>query len=168
MTQEQRLVALAQQIATVAKGINAKVGDVTTLTTTQKSNVVSALNELKSTIDSLPGVSSIIDDATSSLVKTYSSTKINDLITTAITNLINGAGTDADTLKELADKIVALAQTDNGLVSGMIVQAFTAPQQAQARANIGSASASDLSTLTTNIGNTDRDFVADFNTTFLA
>jgi hypothetical protein len=85
-----------------------------------------------------------------------------------VANLINGAGSDSDTLKELADKIVALAQTDTGLVSVALAQTFTDVQKAQARTNIGAASATDLTALTTNVGNTDRDFVADFNTGYLA
>ena len=43
-------------------------------------------------------------------------------------------------------------------------QSFTSAQQAQARTNIDAASADDLATLTTNIGNTDHDFVADYTT----
>jgi hypothetical protein len=167
MTQEQRIVDLAVQAANTIKAVNAKIGNIANLSTTDKTSIVAALNELKSNINALPAPSSVIDDATPALNKTYSSTKITSLITTAVANLINGAGSDSDTLKELADKIVALAQTDNGLVSTALAQAFSDTQKAQARTNIGAASANDLATLTTNIGNTDRDFVADFNTAYL-
>jgi heterodisulfide reductase subunit A-like polyferredoxin len=168
MTHEERIVALAVQAANTIKAVNAKIGNIANLSTTDKTSIVAALNELKSNIIALPAPSSVIDDATASLTKTYSSTKINALITTAVANLINGAGSDSDTLKELADKIVALAQTDTGLVSVALAQSFTDVQKAQARTNIGAASATDLATLATNIGNTDRDFVADFNTAYLA
>jgi hypothetical protein len=168
MTLELRIKALAEQVASTIKAINAKVGNTAALSTTDKTSLVAALNELKTNINALPAPSSVIDDTTASLSKTYSSTKITSLITTAVANLINGAGSDSDTLKELADKIVALAQTDTGLVSVALVQAFTAPQKTQARDNIGAASATDLAALTTNVGNTDRDFVADFNTAYLA
>ena len=43
---------------------------------------------------------------------------------------------------------------------------FTDPQKSKARDNIGAASQTDLTTLTNNIGNTDHDFVADFNTAY--
>ncbi len=168
MTLELRIKALAEQVATTVKAVNAKIGDTANLSTTDKTNVVAALNELKTAINLLPSITTIIDDTTASTSKTYSSTKISSLITTAVADLINGAGSDSDTLKELADKIVGLAQTDNGLVSTALVQAFTAPQKTQARDNIGAASATDLTALTTNVGNTDRDFVADFNAAYLA
>jgi hypothetical protein len=168
MTLELRIKALAEQVASTIKAINAKVGNTAALSTTDKTSLVAALNELKSNISALPAPSSVIDDTSASASKTYSSTKITALITTAVANLINGAGSDSDTLKELADKIVALAQTDTGLVSVALSQAFSDSQKAQARSNIGAASATDLTALTTNVGNTDRDFVADFNTAYLA
>jgi hypothetical protein len=168
MTLELRIKALAEQTANTIKAVNAKVGNTASLTTADKTTVVAALNELRVNLLALPTPSSIIDDVTESVSKTYSSTKITSLITTAVATLINGAASDSDTLKELADKILALAQTDNGLVSVALAQAFTAPQKAQARDNIEAASATDLTALTTSVGNTDRDFVADFNTTYLA
>ena len=167
MTLELRIKALAEQAANTIKSVNAKIGNTANLSTTDKTSLVAALNELNAAISALPAPSSVIDDATASTSKTYSSTKINSLITTAVANLINGAGSDSDTMKELADKIVALAQTDTGLVSVALAQAFNDTQKAQARINIGAASATDLAALTNNVGNTDRDFVADFNTAYL-
>lgn len=164
MILELRVKALAEQAANTIKTVNAKIGNMANLTTTDKTTVVAALNELKASITAL----NLIDDTTVSSTETYSSAKIEAVITTAISTLINGAGADSDTLKELADQIVALAQADNGLVSTALAQNFSAAQKTQARDNIGAASAADLATLTTNVGNTDRDFVADFNTAFLA
>lgn len=168
MTLELRIKALAEQVASTIKAVSAKIGNTANLSTTDKTSLVAALNELKANITSLPAPSTVIDDASASVSKTYSSTKITSLITTAVANLINGAGSDSDTLKELADKIVALAQTDTGLVSTALAQAFNDTQKAQARANIGAASATDLGALATNVGNTDRDFVADFNAAYIA
>ena len=168
MTLELRIKALAEQVASTIKAVNAKVGNTANLSTTDKTSLVAALNELKANVNALPTPSSVIDDAAASTSKTYSSTKITSLINTAVANLINGAGSDSDTLKELADKIVALAQTDTGLVSVTLAQAFTDAQKTQARSNIGAASAADLVALAANVGNTDRDFVADFNTAYLA
>lgn len=78
-----------------------------------------------------------INDAVSSVDKTWSSTKISNEIVKAFNAVIDGAGVDSDTLKELADKIAALAQADNGLLSLIVAQAFTTAQQAQGRANLG-------------------------------
>lgn len=78
-----------------------------------------------------------INDAVSSAFDTWSSTKISNEIVKAFQAVIGGAGVDSDTLKELADKITALAQADNGLLSLVVAQAFTIAQQAQGRANLG-------------------------------
>lgn len=67
-----------------------------------------------------------------------------DELTQAITDLINGADADSDTLKELADKITALAQADNGLVNATQAQSFTVEEQKQARDNIGAISEADV------------------------
>jgi hypothetical protein len=42
-------------------------------------------------------------------------------------------------------------------------QSFTAGEQAQGRANIAAAAAAELATLTANIGDTNHNFVADYN-----
>ena len=91
--------------------------------------------------------------------KTWSSTKISTEITKAINNLINGADVSSDTLKELADKITALTQADNGLVSAKVSQSFTASEKLQARNNIDVYSKAEIGDINTN-------FVATINTTF--
>lgn len=67
-----------------------------------------------------------------------------DELTQAIVDLINGADADSDTLKELADKITALAQADNGLVNATQAQSFDTDQQKQARTNIAALAEEDL------------------------
>ncbi|WP_310609219.1 hypothetical protein [Limnohabitans sp.] len=124
---------------------NAKIGTLTALTTTDKTSVVAAINELQTTIAAKPS----INDAETQPTSTWSSQKTHDEITGAITALINGADADADSLKELADKITALAQTDTGLVSAGSSQAFTDDQKATARANIGAVSAADIGSMST-------------------
>lgn len=146
-----RLTDLATRIATEAKAlrtlVNGNAADLSALTTTSKTNLVAALNEVKSLI---PSSTASISDGSTSGTTTWSSTKINAQINLAIADLINGAGSNSDTLKELADQITALAQADNGLVSFTAVQALTAEQKTQACANIG-------------IGEPDTDFVSTFN-----
>ena len=100
-----------------------------------------------------------IGDTSTTTTNTWSSTKISTEITKAINNLINGADVSSDTLKELADKIAALTQADNGLVSAKISQSFTAPEKLQARNNIDVYSKAEIGDINTN-------FVATINTTF--
>lgn len=133
----ERVVALLKLVRDDLQG---KVGTLAQLNTTQKSNLVSALNELKDAID---GFSQIDDSGATSASKIWSSQKTEAVINGAMAALINGAGSDGDTLKELADKITALAQADSGLVS-TTTQYFTDAQKAQARANIGAVASVDV------------------------
>ena len=148
------------QITTLLKQVNSTLkgnqGDLTKLNTADKTSLVNALNEIKGLISS---GSSSVDDSQTTTSNTWSATKISNAITTAITNLINGADVSSDTLKELADKITALAQADNGLVSANQAQAFTAAQKLQARSNIDVYSKAE-------IGDIDTNFVTTINTTY--
>ena len=147
------------QITTLLKQVNATLkgnqGDLTKLSTADKTSLVNALNELKITIDN----KSAINDSQTTTANTWSATKISNEITTTITKLINGADVSSDTLKELADKIASLAQTDNGLVSANQAQPFTAAQKLQARNNIDVYSKAEIGDINTN-------FVDTINTTY--
>lgn len=147
------------QITTLLKQVNNTLkgnqGDLTNLSTADKTSLVNALNELKTTIDN----KSSINDSQATTTNTWSATKISNEITTAITNLINGADVSSDTLKKLADKIASLAQADNGLVSANQAQAFTAAQKLQARSNIDVYSKAEIGDINTN-------FVTTINTTY--
>ena len=147
------------QITTLLKQVNNTLkgnqGDLTKLSTANKTSLVNALNELKNTIDNKTS----INDSQNTTANTWSATKISNEIATAITNLINGADASSDTLKELADKIAALAQADNGLVSASQSQAFNEQQKAQARSNIDVYSKSEIGDINTN-------FVTTINTTY--
>ena len=142
------------QITTLLKQVNnalkSNQGDLTKLSTADKTSLVNALNELKTTIDNKTS----INDGQTTTANTWSATKISNEITQAITNLINGADASSDTLKELADKITALAQADNGLVSANQLQAFTEQQKAQARSNIDVYSKAEIGDINTNFVNT--------------
>lgn len=147
-----QITTLLKQVNTTLKG---NQGDLTKLSTADKTSLVNALNELKTTIDNKTS----INDSQNTTVNTWSATKISNEITQAITNLINGADASSDTLKELADKITALAQADNGLVSAIQAQPFTAAQKLQARSNIDVYSKAE-------IGDIDTNFVTTINTTY--
>jgi len=147
------------QITTLLKQVNntlkSNQGDLTKLNTVDKTSIVNALNELKTLIANQTS----INDSQTTTANTWSATKISNEITTAITNLINGADASSDTLKELADKIAALAQADNGLVSANQSQTFTEQQKAQARSNIDVYSKAEIGDINTN-------FVTTINTTY--
>ena len=147
------------QITTLLKQVNNTLkgsqGDLTKLGTADKTSLVNALNELKTTIDNKTS----INDSQTTTSNTWSATKISNEITTAITNLINGADSSSDTLKELVDKITALAQADSGLVSASQSQPFTAQQKSQARTNIDVYTKAEIGDINTN-------FVTTINTTY--
>ena len=147
-----QLTTLLKQVNNTLKG---NQGDLTKLSTADKTSLVNALNELKTTIDNKTS----INDSQNTTVNTWSATKISNEITTAITNLINGADASSDTLKELADKIAALAQADNGLVSANQLQAFNEQQKLQACSNIGVYSKAEIGDINTN-------FVTTINNTY--
>ena len=78
-------------------------------------------------------------------------------LTEAITDLINGADADSDTLKELADKITALAQADKGLVSATSAQEFEETNKEIARKNIDAVSKAAFEQSVTTINSTKAD-----------
>ena len=143
-----QITTLLKQVNTTLKG---NQGDLTKLSTADKTSLVNALNELKITIDNNK---SAINDSQTTTANTWSATKISNEITKAITNLIDGADTASDTLKDLADKIAALVQADNGLVSANQAQTFNEQQKAQARTNIDVYSKAEIGDINTNFAST--------------
>lgn len=168
MSLETRIVALASAIGADIKTLRSNDGDLTTLTTTAKTSLVAALNELKASLDSID-TSAVINDAAASLTTTYSSTKISADIADAVAALVDGAPTALDTLNELATALgndanfaTSIADALGARVRTDAAQTFTAPQQLQARENIGAAAEADFAALVTAIGDTDQDFAADY------
>lgn len=153
MSLSSQIASLATTVGADVKGILASIGTLSELTTTQKANLVVALNELKSGLTDLESeLGAQIDDEATASTTTWSSQKINTTISTAVANLINGAPETLDTLKELAeaiadnqDAIEAMQTIAAGHIKYDGAQSLTTEQQAQARTNIGAASQSDLS-----------------------
>ena len=165
MTLEARVVALAQAIGTDVKTLTTAVGSLSGLTTTAKNNLVAAINEIAQAVANATG---IVDGVTSG-ASTWSSSKISSEISGAISGLVGGAGAALDTLQELAAALgndpsfaTTLATQIANRVRFDDVQVLTAPQQTQARSNIGAAAASDVSGLLTGLGTYDRDYAADY------
>lgn len=177
MILEQRINALATSIGADVKALRLADGDLTLLSTSTKFNLVSAINEVLALANI--GASLISDVASTSVTnKTYSASKISTDIATSISALRNelraGASAALDTFAEVAAQLAAdegvataLATAINNRVRFDAATTLTTVQQDQARSNINAASASlltsvasDLSTLTSNIGDTSTDFVA--------
>jgi hypothetical protein len=169
-TLEQRIIDLAQAIGSDVKTLNSTVGVLTNLTTTQKTNLVAAINELQNQVSSLD-LDSLIDDAAGvgDIDVTYSADKIITLLDALKTDILGGIPPSTlDTLQELADYL-----TDNQVAGGLVeqlanrvrvdtAQNFNAAQQIQARDNIGAAAASALTTLVAALGDVVHDFVSDY------
>lgn len=154
------LNALTARVSTAESNISNNTGDIATVQGAIQtlngsvSEIESALEELEAAVASATEIS----DTTTGTSKTWSSTKINNELTAAKTevknDILGGAGTAYDTLQELA----ALIQTSQGeidalekLAAGHVkfdaAQSLTTTQQTQARTNIGAASASDMTSI---------------------
>lgn len=168
MSLQTRLESLVLRLAAEFKSIYAQVGTLANLSTTDKTNLVSAINELRGQITTLAGIA-IIDDANAAgTATTFSASKITTLLDALKADLLGGADAAFDTLKELQDAllndqtgIAALLAAVDKRVRFDAAQALTAAEQQQARQNIGAVAALD-------IGNFDTDFVAAFEAALLA
>ena len=157
MSLAQNVIDLAQRTSTQDKLlltlISGNVSDLSALLTTQKSNLVAALNELKTAFDNLelPDGGAVIDDTGVSTTKVWSSSKtsteISAQITAAVSGIVNSAPGALDTLKELADALGSNPNfaTDIATALGNRVrtdinnQGLNATQQQNARTNIDAA-----------------------------
>lgn len=109
---------LATRVGTEFKTVYSKIGTLSSLTTTEKSNLVGAINELKTNLGAQ------INDTTASTTTTYSSTKVNtllgakldsssytaaDVLSKLLTVDGSGSGLDADTLDGISSAGFATA-----------------------------------------------------------
>lgn len=160
-----RILNLGTRIATECKAlrtmINGNAADLSALTTTNKTSLVAALNELKA---AMGNAGAQIDDASNaSSTETYSINKIRDLITGAIAGLTAGAPAALDTLDELAAALgddASFAATITAALGNRVrvdtgAQGLTQAQRANARANIDAYGSEE-------IGSPDTDFANAF------
>lgn len=177
MSLESRLLALVAAIGPDVKALTTAQGNLASLTTTAKANIVAAINELDAEVAGLLAGSSTINDTAGNgdTTVTWSADKIFDTIELAKQavkdDLTGGAAAALDTLNELATALgndpnfaTTIATSLAKRVAVDAAQVFTAPEQAQARANIDAASATDLTALTTAVGDTEVDLVAAYVT----
>lgn len=142
---------IKNSVDTLKTDVGTKLGDLATLTTTDKTSVVRAMNELKASIGA---VNTGTDESA-----------VNQLIDNKINALVDNAPEALNTLKEIADKLqadestaTALASTVSKKVAFDSPQSLSTEQQKQAQENIGlgDLSSADLVTVYT----TARDSVA--------
>jgi hypothetical protein len=184
---------LATRVATEVKSVrtmvNGNAADLSGLTTTSKTSLVSAINEVKtavSNIDVTSQIAALIDDTGTSTSKAWSSSKTNTAITAAVAAVVDAAPTALDTLNELAAALgddanfagtittaLAAKAADNAVVkltgdqtvSG--IKTFSAspvvPDNAFGIAKIsGLQAALDAKASTANVGDTTTNFVTVF------
>ena len=152
-----RIESLVIRVAQEFNDVRAKAGNLANLSTTDKSSLVAAINELQAAV-----ASNVIDDGQVATTSTYSSSKIVTLLDALKAEILGGADAAYDTLVEIQQLLQngtsgldALLAAVNNRVRFDAAQTLTVPEQAQARSNIGAVAASD-------VGNTDTDFVAVF------
>jgi hypothetical protein len=157
---------IAQEIKSVRTLLNGNAADLSALSTSAKSNLVAAVNELYTIAQAASAAASaaaVIDDAATDTTHAWSAHKIALEIQAAKDALVNGASTALDTLQELAAALGNDPNFANTILTALgkrvrvdAAQVFTAPEQLQARTNIGAQDAAA-------IGNPDTDLVAIFN-----
>lgn len=158
----ERVSAVLQRVGADVKALKLADGDLTSLTTDNKTNLVAAINELKLLAGSGAGSVQIDDTATNGDTDVvWSADKVFDTIEAAKLSvkddLVDGAGAALDTLKELAAALgdnpnfaaeIATALTKRVRVDA--VQTFTVLEKKQGCENLG-------------IGDPDTDFIAVYN-----
>lgn len=143
---------LATRVATEAKALrtllNGNSANLAALTTTAKSNLVAAINELQSEIDAIAsGGGAAINDGSTSGSSVWSSSKTSTEISSAVAALVASAPGTLDTLNELAAALgddPAFSATittalGNRVRTDTAAQGLNGTQQANARTNIGAA-----------------------------
>ncbi len=159
MTLENRVRDLAIRIATEINTNSGLAGDLASLATTDKTTLVAAINEVLT----VAGSAAVINDTVPSLTTTYSGTKIDAEISQAVADLVDSAPGLLDTLGELATALQGNDADIAGILTAQSLrvrvdtaaQGLSAAQMGNARTNIDAVGAGD-------IGDFDRDFVADF------
>ncbi len=160
-----RLVQIFTQIGLDMKSVQAaaslletKQGDLTQLTTDEKTSLVGAVNEVQAELNNID-LAALIDDTTTGTDTTWSSSKIVSAISQAVADLVDGAPEALNTINELAaalqdnpDMIENINTILGKVVRVDVAQTFTASEKAQGRTNIGAASEADLTQLAANVG----------------
>ena len=146
MTLEQRIIALAQAIGTDVKTLYAAIGLLSNLDTTDKTNLVAAINEVKAVADSAQQSS-------------ITQAQLDTAIAQAKADLTGGASAALDTFAELEAALGGDENFSATIVTALsyrvrfdTAQALSVAQKLQACQNIG-------------VGDPDHNFELDYTTT---
>lgn len=159
MSLETKIISLAQAIGADVKALRVAQGDLTSLPTTAKGNLVAAIAEIYGLLGQ---AGAVIDDnaGNGATSVTWSADKIYDSLEQAKqavkAEILGGASEAYDTLLELqelatgnASTAAALATAVNNRVRFDAAQTLTTAQKLQACTNIG-------------VGDPEHDFAADY------
>ena len=112
-----KITAFINSVGTDIKNLTAKIGNLANLQTTDKSSLVSAINEIKDS------AGTNIDDVNASTTTTFSGTAIQEKITAAKTEVKNeilgGASPAYDTLQEIQGFIENDSSATSALVTAV-------------------------------------------------
>lgn len=160
MSLQSQITNLSIRIGTEFKSVRAAMGDKSSLATVDKSSLVAAINELVGLVATATEINDLAGAGV--LDQTWSADKINASLLALKSEIIDGAPAAYDTLLEIATALAGADANITDILTALgnrvrfdAAQALTAPQQAQARTNIGAVAASD-------IGDVNSDFVATF------
>lgn len=171
----QRIDLLVSRIAAEFNLVNTKLGgDLTNLSTVDKTSLISAINELKTYLDSLNTTQTelINDTLNSSLTKVWSITKLKEFTVGLFDSLWTGVPLEHDTLVKISSELTSLKSELSDYVPYNIdvSTSKTDIEKGTARTNIGAIGQSELDAvdskvdaLRTDIGNHDFDYVTYFD-----
>lgn len=116
----QTLTEFSEFVGAKDKEITKFIGVLSTLSTTEKTNLVGAINELYQSIRSLSGSAAGINDSATNETSTLSAKKILELVNQAKTDakseiLGGNVAAELDTIKELADALNGMKTGEDGL-----------------------------------------------------
>ena len=116
----QTITEFAEFVGMKDKEIVKLIGNLQTLSTTEKTSIVGAINELKQTLNSLSSNAAGINDSATNETSTLSAKKIIELVNQAKTNakseiLGGNVAAELDTIKELADALNGMKTGEDGL-----------------------------------------------------
>lgn len=128
----QTLTEFAEFVGMKDKEIAKLIGDMQTLTTSQKATLVGAINEMNQRINSLSSSAAGINDSATNETSTLSAKKIIELLNQAkaeVKNELLGGQVDAsiDTIKELGDMLKNIQTGEDGL--NKLIQKITTSNQ---------------------------------------
>lgn len=116
----QTITEFAEFVGMKDKEIAKLIGNLQALSTTEKTSIVGAINELKQTLNSLSSNAAGINDSATNETSTLSAKKIIELVnqakTEAKSEILGGnVAAELDTIKELADSLNGIKTGEDGL-----------------------------------------------------